>query len=230
MLNHPFSWMIAGAGGLFFLLIYAILISPVVIEGFYQRAGTNDDAELKIKALYGILHYQVKVPIIEFTGQSMQFKQQVSNSGIGFSSEKQMKDEIDVNRVARAIDKMKHALEITYNLKGWMRKTLSRVKLKEWKWITSVGTGDAMWTAMATGIIWSVQTSVFGVLSQMVRVQVEPKMSVNPIYQHPAFTTEWSCIAKISFGYAILAGLQLLVRMKKVKGGEKQWQNILFKA
>jgi hypothetical protein len=55
-------------------------------------------------------------------------------------------------------------------------------------------------------------------------------MQVNPVYDRPAFTTEWSCIAQIRFGYAILAGLQLFIRLKKWKGGVKLWQNILFKA
>ncbi|MBD2869608.1 DUF2953 domain-containing protein [Paenibacillus arenilitoris] len=228
-LGYPYGWITAA--GLFFLLVLTlILASPVVINGHLRREGSNDDAELKIKALYGIVRFRYKVPIIQFTGSTVQLKEQLSATNAGINTWKQYTDEIDADRVVSAIDKMKLILQLTKNLTGWVRQTMTKVRLVEWKWNTSVGTGDAMWTAMATGFVWSVKTSLLGILSQMVKLKAEPVMHVQPIYQHPAFTTEWSCIAQIRFGYAILAGLQLLVRMKKAKGGVKAWQNILFKA
>ncbi|CAM3967862.1 DUF2953 domain-containing protein [Paenibacillus alkaliterrae] len=229
MLGYPYGWITAA--GLFFLLIFALVLSsPVVIKGHLRRVGINDDAELNVRALFGLIRYRYKIPIIQFTGSSVEIKEQVSSSSAGINTWKQFNDDIDAEKVVNAIDKMKTILQMTRNLTGWVRRTLTKVRLDEWKWSTSVGTGDAMWTAMATGFVWSVQTSVLGILSQMVKLHAEPKMNVQPIYQQPAFTTEISCIAQIRFGYAILAGLQLLVRIKKVKGGVKAWQNILSKA
>lgn len=229
MLSYPYGWMTAA--GLFFLLILTVILnSQVVVKGHLRRVGDNDDAELNIKALFGIIRYRIKVPIMQFTGTSVQLKEQVSTTSVGFDSWKQFNKDIDTEKVVNSIDKFKYILQITRNLTGWVRLTLTKVRLDEWNWSTSVGTGDAMWTAMATGLVWSVKTSIIGVLSQMVKLKAEPKMNVQPIYQRTAFTTEWSCIAQIRFGYAILAGLQLLVRMKKMKGGVKAWQNILFKA
>ncbi|WP_424766116.1 DUF2953 domain-containing protein [Paenibacillus sp. sgz302251] len=220
MLSYPYGWITAA--GLFFLLILMVLLfSPVVINGHLRRLGSNDDAELNVKALYGLIKYRVKVPTIQFTGTSVELKEQVSSSNAGIDTWKQFSEDIDADKVVNAMERFKHILQMTIDLTGWARKTLTKVRLVEWNWNTSVGTGDAMWTAMATGFIWSVKTSVIGVLSQMVKLKTEPKMIVQPIYQHPAFTTELSCIAQIRFGYAILAGLQLLVRMKKVKGGVK---------
>ncbi|MCA0754464.1 DUF2953 domain-containing protein [Paenibacillus sp. N4] len=228
-LGYPYGWITAA--GLFFLFLLAmIMASPVIIKGQVKRAGKNDDGELFVKALYGIIKYRIKIPIVQFTGSSVELKEQVSMSGAGINTWKQFKDDIDAEKVVSTLDKMKQILQLTRNMTGWVKQTLTKVRLTEWNWSTTVGTGDAMWTAMATGIVWSVQTSILGLLSQMVKLHAEPKMSVQPIYQHPAFTTEFVCIAQIRFGYAILAGLQLLVRMKKLKGGVKAWQNILFKA
>lgn len=229
MLSYPYGWITAA--GLFFLLILIVILnSQVVIKGHLRRAGDNDDAELNIKALFGIIRYRIKVPIMQFTGTSVQLKEQVSTTSAVFNSWKQFSKDIDAEKVLNTIDKLKYILQITRNLTGWVRLTLTKVRLVEWNWSTSVGAGDAMWTAMATGLVWSVKTSIIGVLSQMVKLKAEPNMNVQPIYQQSAFTTEWSCIAQIRFGYAILAGLQLLFRMKKMKGGVKAWQNILFKA
>ncbi|MDQ8735503.1 DUF2953 domain-containing protein [Paenibacillus sp. LHD-38] len=228
MLGYPYGWITAAS--LFFLLILVVVLSSqVVIKGQMRRIGNDDDAEVNIKALFGIIRYTKKVPIMQFTGTSIQLKEEVSNTSAGINTWKQFNEEIDADKVANAIDKFKHLLQMTRNLTGWVRKTLTKVRLLEWNWSTSVGTGDAMWTAMSTGLVWSVKTSIIGVLSQMVKLKTEPNMNVQPNYQQSAFTTEWSCIAQIRFGYAILAGLQLLVRMRKMKGGVKAWQNILFK-
>lgn len=229
MLGYPFGWMTAA--GLFFLCLFiAIAASPVTVSGQFSKQGKKDDAEIAVKALFGLYRYRMKVPVIRFVGTFVQMKEQVSSSDAGINKWKQFNEEINADDVMRSIDKFKQTLEMTRNLTGWAKQTLAKVKLTEWKWHSTVGTGDAMWTAMATGLVWSTQSGMIGVLSQFVQLKSEPKMNVTPIYNYPCFSTEWSCIAQIRFGYAILAGLKLLVRMKKGKGGVKAWQNILFRA
>ncbi|MDQ0111585.1 DUF2953 domain-containing protein [Paenibacillus harenae] len=229
---YPFGWMTAA--GLFFLFIFSIVIaSPVVVNGHFAKSGNNDDAEIAIKVLFGLYRFRVKVPVIKFLGDSVQLKEQVSSTKTGINTWKQFNEEINADDVARAIDRLKDVLEMTRNLTGWARQTLTKVKMTEWKWNTSVGTGDAMWTAMTTGFVWSVKTGVIGILSQMVKLKAEPQMAVSPNYEQPYFSTEWSCSAKIRFGHAVLAGLKLFIRMRKGKrkkgGGGRMWQNLLFK-
>lgn len=227
MSGIPYGWIAAGG---FFLLLLAAARSPIVIGVKFKKTGKDEMMEVNVKALYGIVRYKREVPFMKFDGTSVKLQETSNLSGAGLDAEKQFDGEIDPDKVKSAIDKYKQVLHLIRGLKGWMRKTLGKVKLTEWHWNTSVGTGDAMWTAMATGMLWTLQSSILGVLSQWVKLQAEPDMGVRPDYRHPAFATEWSCIAQIRFGYAILAGLQLLVRMKKWKGGVKAWQNILFKA
>lgn len=229
MLGTPYGWIMAG--GFFVLLAaVAVLMSPIVVNGYVKRVGKNDDAEISVKALYGLIQFRYKVPIMKWSGMAVKMEEQVSAKSAGIDTWKQFEDEINADKVVRAIDKMKDILHMVKDLTGLMKKTMMHVKLTDWRWSTSVGTRDAMWTAMATGAVWSIKTSILGVLSQMMQVKNHPNMSVHPNFNHPSFTTEWSCIAQIRLGYAILAGLQLLVRMKKWKGGVKAWQNTLFKA
>ncbi|RIX53442.1 DUF2953 domain-containing protein [Paenibacillus nanensis] len=229
MPGYPYGWIMAG--GFFFLLVIALAIaSPVVIKGYAKRVGENDVAELRVKALYGLIRFRYKIPIVKWKGLSLKVEEQVKATNAGIDTWEQFENEINKEKVERAIDKYKQILHLTRDLKGWAKDTLSRVELIQWNWTTSLGTGDAMWTAMATGAVWSIKTSILGLISQMVQLKSHPAMSVEPDYKHPSFTTEWSCIAQIRFGYAILAGLQLLARMKKWKGGIKTWQNILFRA
>lgn len=229
MLSHPYGWILAG--GLFFVvLVVAACSSRVVINGHVRKIGNNDDAEVRIRALFGLLKFKYEIPMATIEGMSIKVQEEVSTKNAGIDSWKKYNDEINPEKVASALDKMKQVLALTRDLTGWLKKTMTKVELTRWSWSTSVGTGDAMWTAMATGAIWSVQSSVLGILSQFVQVKAEPVMAVQPIFNRSAFATEWSCIAQIRFGYAILAGLQLMLRVKKTKGGVKAWQNILSKA
>jgi len=228
MPGYPYGWM--WAGGFFALAVIVVLSSPVVVSGFARRIGNNDDVELDVRALFGLIRYRYKLPSMSLDGMAVKVDEQVSTSKAGMNTWKEFNDEIDADKVVSSIEKYKHILYVTRDLKGWIKNTLARVNLTEWRWSTTLGTGDAMWTAMATGAVWSIKTAIIGLLSQMVQVKNAPFMEVHPSFSGTVFKTEWSCIAQIRFGYAILAGLQLLVRMKKWKGGNKAWQNILFKA
>ncbi|MCU6710058.1 DUF2953 domain-containing protein [Paenibacillus sp. J5C_2022] len=227
MLATLYGWIVACG---FFMLLFIAMLSPIVITAQFAKQGKNDEIELRVRGLFGLLAYKMKVPVMKWQGDALKVVEERGKAGAGIGSWKHDEEDIDAEKVASGIERFKDVLHLTRNLKVWAKRTLARVKLVEWRWSTSVGTGDAMWTAMATGLVWSVKSSIIGLLSQLVQLKAQPVMSVNPDFARPAFSTEWSCIAKIPFGYAILAGLQLLVRMKKWKGGVKAWQNILFKA
>ncbi|MFD0958770.1 DUF2953 domain-containing protein [Paenibacillus chungangensis] len=227
MLGTLYGWIVACG---FFVLLATAMLSPIVITAQFAKQGKNEEMEIRVNGLFGLLSYKLKVPVMKWQGASLQVEEDSRKVGAGINSWRHDEEDIDAEKVANGVEKFKHALRLTRNMKEWAKRTLAKVKLVEWRWSTSVGTGDAMWTAMTTGLIWSVKSSIIGVLSQLVQLKVQPVMNVTPQFARPAFSTEWTCIAKIRFGYAMLAGLQLLVRMKKWKGGVKAWQNILFKA
>ncbi len=177
-----------------------------------------------------MLHYNLEIPLLRFKEGNVEFLHKKRNSFMVGESKNKGEHKVGAETVMRKLEEARTLLRYTDHFTVWLRRTLSHVRITSWNWSTIVGTGDAVWTAMTTGMLWSAQTSLLGVLSQFMRLTAEPHMKVQPLYNQTYFSTEWSCIAKMSFGYAILAGLQLLVRIKKVKGGFTVWQNILFKA
>ncbi|ALS27718.1 hypothetical protein IJ21_23210 [Paenibacillus sp. 32O-W] len=228
MLGYPYGWL--AAAGLFFLCAIVVLLSPVVISGRFIRIQENDDLELRVKALFGLIRMQWKLPDIRLGSSEIEYERIRKSEGLASSQVRDARMELDRQKVKKSIERYQLMLRQIHNLTGWTLRLLSKVRLVEWKWHTAVGTGDAMWTALATGSIWTIQSSVIGFLSHIVRLQTKPSMEVQPDYSRAHFSTQWSCIAKISFGYAILAGLQLVFRLKNVKGGVIVWQNIRSKA
>ncbi|REE94228.1 Protein of unknown function (DUF2953) [Paenibacillus taihuensis] len=217
MLGYPFGWMIGA--GLFFLLLLIVALSPVVIQGHVRRIGTDDDAELRIRALFGLIHYHWQLPIVKFKLTSVEVKEEKTAENAGGESSDSMMQHINSHTIMQSIDQWKLLLKQTHDMMGWMRKTLSHVKLTEWKWKTQVGVEDAMWTAMLTGLIWSVKTTTIGVLSQFIRLIADPKVTVDPVYQRSYFATEGQFTASVSFGYAIFAAIRLIFKMRKAAKG-----------
>ena len=103
MLGYPFGWMIAA--GLFFLLLLVIACSPVVIRGHIKRVGDNDDAELRIRALLGIVNYHWKLPEMKMKGIGMELKRELTAENIGGSESKVNKSKVNANEHP-AIDRM----------------------------------------------------------------------------------------------------------------------------
>ncbi|MFB9325279.1 DUF2953 domain-containing protein [Paenibacillus aurantiacus] len=231
MLGYPFGWWIAA--GLFLLLIVAVFMSRVVIHGTAKRIGTDDHAELRIRGLMGLIHYHWEMPVMKMKGSGVEVKREKSVRNIGGDSEQTSKDKVDAQSVIRSIDWMNMLLKQTDSLLGWLKTTLNHVHMTEWRWRTAVGTGDAMWTAMATGMVWTIKTTAIGVLSQMIRLKTDPQISVEPVYASAHFSTEWHFTVKLRFGYMIFAGIYLLFKMRHMRGifrGLVGWQRILLRA
>lgn len=230
MLGYPYGWLIAA--GLFFLLLLIVAVSPVVIQGNIKRMGNDDDANLSVRALLGIINYQWKLPIAKFKGMGMEYKQEITAENLGGAQQDTSNKQVNAHTIMRSIDMVQMMLKHTDDLIGWVRKTLGHVQITDWQWRTKVGAGDAMWTAMITGMVWSVKTTSIGVMSQILRLIANPSLAVEPVYDKAHFSTEGHFTAKISFGYVIYAGVRLMMRIKKAKGLPKGiigWQRILLR-
>ncbi|WP_164545561.1 DUF2953 domain-containing protein [Paenibacillus albus] len=201
------------------MLLLIAALSPVVIRGHMQRVGTDDDAELRIRALFGLIHYHWQLPIVKFKLTKVEFKEEKTTANAGGEDSDTSMQHINSHTIMKSIENWKLLLKQTQDMMGWVRKTLSHVRLTEWKWKTTVGVDDAMWTAMLTGLIWSVKTTTIGVLSQFIRLTAEPNITVDPMYQRPYFATEGQFTAEVTFGYAIFAAIRLIFKMRKAQNG-----------
>jgi hypothetical protein len=230
MLGFPLGWMIAA--GLFFLLVFTAGMSPLTITGRVKRVGDNDEAELRIRALLGLIHYHWRLPDIRFKGFTMELKKEMFAEDLTDSKQQSTMADINVHKIMQTFRKLELILDQPGDLFGLARRTLGHVKLTEWQWRTAVGTNDAMWTAMVTGLIWSAKTTAIGLLSQIVRLTADPQLTVEPVYNEPHFSTEGQFNAKIRLGYALFAGIVLIPRIRKAQGTQRRahgWRRILMR-
>lgn len=211
--------------GVFILFLIALAWSHIHLHLRLFRSGQDVLLEIKIQALYGMIRYTFKSILLtgsnsildrtkpsstlqtEKTRPSWQQKQQRNNKGKGrFLSKIHMKRSYST-----------------------LKKILTHVKCTHFEWRTRVGLHDASKTAVLVGLLWSLKSSLVGLICNLIRMKSSPNLAVIPLYNQNVFFTEGKCIVKIRFGYAMFAGILLLIRSVNVKGGIRTWMSTRFK-
>lgn len=213
--------------------IILILLSTIQIDVFFKKHNKNEMAIIRTKLLYGLIKMEFDLPEIKVEDLQNGLKMKL----ISYSNLKQMPEsdnedvQVDENKVMKWIDDLRVILKNTHEIRQWLINTMRKVNVTKLEWTTGISLGDAAYTATFTGVLWAIKTTVTGFGSNFVCLKTLPKLQIDPVYTaEPLFSTELSCILRLSFGYAMYAGLMLIVRVLKVKGGIKSWKSILFKA
>jgi hypothetical protein len=224
-------WIVTIIVIVFLLLTAIFLLSKIKINIWIRKREKDENIVFKIRMLFGLirLHYDMPMMKVENLEEGIVLEVDRHNN---LGQEKKNHNEKQVNK--RIIDHwlniFQQVLDATDSFKVWLKRTLSRLSITNLEWSTNFCVGDAAYTAVATGMLWSTKTFIIGWLSHQVQLVDSPRLFVVPVYDdHPHFSSEMSCIVQISCGYAIYAGLVLIVRVLKVKGGVKRWKTILSK-
>ncbi|WP_410768318.1 DUF2953 domain-containing protein [Fontibacillus sp. BL9] len=216
---------------LLLLILFLILISKIRIELKAKKENKDELILIDVSLLFGLFTFHYQIPALGLN--NLQEGLWVENDRVDnflkthTSAEEQ---EIDKDKVNYWSDQFRNILRATAGLKKWANATLRRVSFLSLEWSTNVALTDAAHTATLTGALWGLKTTLIGWLSYHISLRQRPKLFVVPVFgSPPLFSTELNCIAEIRCGYAIYAGLVLIVRVLKVKGGVKKWLSILFK-
>lgn len=215
----------------FLVLQIALACSTVTMQLHYSRLKDNDRFYIFVKAAYGLVKYRYEVPLIKFRGLAQGIlvkKEHVNETGDRLMGEKS--ETVDKDKIITYFRKVREILKGTFDMREWIMDSMAKVTCTRFVWSTRVGLGDAAETAILTGVIWTLKSSAVTYLFRRVKRGTKPRLAVVPEYAKAHFSTEVSCIGKIRLGHAMLAGLHLVFRILKVKGGIKRWQSILFKA
>lgn len=213
------------------IVILMVLLSFIRGEFYFSRVKDNDTLSVEMRALFGLIRYRYVIPIIQFKGFT---KGILIKSEVVTKAEAKLKDEskdhITKEKVISFYKEAKDALVHTLSLYDWMKQTLAKVQCTELKWITRVGIGDAPETAITTGMIWGIKSSLLGFTMRYVQLKATPRIDVIPQFNEKVFSTEVRVAGRIRVWHVMFAGVRLMARASKVKGGIRTWIAIALKA
>ena len=220
-------------GLVLFLLIVMVWIglSKLHIHMFFSRVKDNDHFLIHVKMLGGLISYRMDIPVIQYRGllDGFVLKVKTMMNVPENEIEHKQKQQYTPERISDLYQWGKRLLAHVKEFTDWLRHTLMHVKCSEFRWDTRLGIGDAAETALATGMLWAVKSTMFGYIFQYVHLEAKPQLSIQPQYNRLEFSTEFSCHANIRLGFLFYSMLQLVWRIIKTKHGIKTWINVIFR-
>lgn len=213
------------------VLFWLFVFSSVRIGIHYRRKSHDDRIGLDVRALYGLVHLRFEIPIIKLKALSakaeVKMEAEAGSSGPPLAEKRQT---ITPNTLMRWHHIARKTLREVHGLIDWLKQTLRWIQCERIFWQSKIGTGDAAETGILTGLIWGVKSTFLGSILRYVSLNTLPIVNVIPLYNQRYLSSEFECILRIRVGHAMLAGIRLLPRIWKAKGGEGKWQSILFRA
>ncbi|GIO30823.1 MULTISPECIES: DUF2953 domain-containing protein [Paenibacillus] len=207
------------------IMIIAAAMSNITCTVRYKKEGSDDRAEVDIRMLFGFVRFHYEMPKLKFENMKKGFllKLEKQNS-ISRKSGGAMHARINKRKIELWSQDVRILLKSTVSLKKWLQHTFAHVRVHDLNWSTRISAGEAEWTAVATGVLWSIKTTLVGWLSYQVRMKKNPHLNVIPEFtDEMSFSTEFFCVSRLSFGYAMYASFVLMSRILQVEGGVKKW-------
>lgn len=190
----------------------------------YEHRGDDDQLTIRFRMWYGLIRYSISVPVLTIDEEtaSLNFKEE-TDSQVGHS-EKEKK--LSWRRILYDLRQFERFLKHVHGFYKITRRFLRKMTVKHFSWETAVGLDDAALTAQFSGLLWSIKGNIFGLMAHYMRVKSNPTLSVNPIYQGFVSKTRLSCMLSFRIGYAMIAGLQVLLHGRRWFLNKKKSQGL----
>ncbi|TCP69891.1 DUF2953 domain-containing protein [Baia soyae] len=220
---------------LLILLVVLILIvcSHIQIELEYQREGKMDDGYVRIKALYGLIRYKMRISDIDMDGDP---KKGISvqsdwsaDAGDSTVQSGTSKESMDWSGFKHARERFADTLERVQDFFPLIRYFCSKVCCKKLEWKTQVGTGDAAEAGVLTGLVWGIKSFLISAVGNYIKWKKPPEIDVIPHFNQFALNMVFHSILCFRVWHAIVVVTRLWIQMRK--GRERTWQaSTQFKA
>ncbi|HET7656731.1 MAG TPA: DUF2953 domain-containing protein [Bacillales bacterium] len=193
--------------GIVLILLGLIIFSRVHIGIHYHHHEDDDLLTISFK-MWGIRIYTYKVPVIAIDEESasLVLKQEEEKP----ASQKKNKVKLTKADIIKRIKLIQNLLAHIAGFNRIMKRFLAHIIVSQFQWSTKVGLGNAAWTGVATGTIWSIKGNIVSVLSHFMRMKADPVVKVVPLWQGSHSETDLSCMLSFRIGQAMRAGIQIV--------------------
>lgn len=203
------------------MLVLLIAITKVRVAVTYVRLGANDHLVLDVSVWFGLIRRKYDIPVMKWmtTDSGPTFAMNVRKSGEPEHNGHVFIDEKAIRRWMRVAKEWRKKVHDLYPILRWI---LRRFRLERVEWHTALGIGDAAATGTLTGLVWGVKSVILSTVSHYVTLRAIPRMSVQPVWNGNIVRTRFRCILTFRIGYAIVAGVRILLKLRK--GRERKWE------
>jgi hypothetical protein len=215
---------------LLLLLIVVVLASNIDIRFTLSRQGENDEGTIDIKALFGLVRYRLAIPFVKFVNfdRGVEIKLKAVNRNQNDLLSEGLPN-ITGEKIKHAFEDVMEILRHTFQFNEWLTRMLAHVRCTKFEWSSIIGVGEAPETAITTGMVWGLKSSLLGFAFRYIRLEAQPRLFVTPNFNQMEFTSVARGLLHVRVWHIAVSMVSLLIRVLKVKGGLKVWQGIVSK-
>lgn len=165
---------------------------------------------------FGLIRIKKQIPIIKLDDNSPSVILKELEKSNEETENNEKTKQITPQKLINSLKNFREILEHVFQLNSIVKNFLKKVTIQRFEWQSAIGVGDAVYTGVAAGALWSVKGAIIGVLSNYLRMKEMPKIMVQPNFQQMVTSTDLLCMFQFRIGHAMLAGLKIV---KWWKGG-----------
>lgn len=211
-------------GLVFLLLMLFVFLSRVRISIYYKREAENDRIKVEIGLLNGLLPFRLKIPSLKVKEDGIAYKETAQST---LNTTKKKRRLLSLRDLKEYHIVVQEAIENIVGLQKIIKRFLAKMQIIRFHWNTRIGTGDAAETGILSGIVWGIKGIFVYFLARFLQLNVTPHIRIEPSFMQACLQTEFECIVRFRIGNAIIAGLLILIHMRK--GSKIKWQSIQSK-
>ncbi|MGM0874910.1 MAG: DUF2953 domain-containing protein [Bacillota bacterium] len=213
---------------LLFLLLLLIIFTKLTVTLDLNHVGDNDRFKIKFRAWFGLLRYTIDIPLVKVDddGPNLIVKQeQKAGSEKADNKGNEKEEKVTPEDLLNSLNDIKEIAQHIVGLKKIIRRFLKKIRIKKLDWHSQLGIGDAAHTGILTGAAWTIKGSVIGLMSQYMKLETRPVVTITPEFNQFCSRTKLQCIFHFRIGQAMFAGIRFI---KYWKGGRPKLKNKPF--
>ncbi|MGF9963504.1 DUF2953 domain-containing protein [Bacillus rhizoplanae] len=196
------KWVAIGIG-ILILFVLLILLSKLSLKISLLYTETEKQCLFQVKIW--MIHYTFDV-LERIEKQQKKTGQKIEKAGEEGGTEDKFVAMLD--SIAEIIKRLQ---EIHTMFKGFLQK----VKIKNWRWRSQIGTGDAASTGVVIGYVWSVKGMIVGTTGHYMDIIGAPQLEITPIFQGKTVASHCELTVSFRIYRAVKTVIRLFVLLKK---------------
>lgn len=194
---------------IFIVLIILLFLSYLRIELVFTRLNNDDEGYIRFSVLKGLFHYRLTIRKLDLKGLDEGIEIQTA------TEIDQDKTRISIETIKQARQRYHEVLKHFSYFQSTIQWLLNKVICEKFLWSTSIGTGEAMETGVAVGVLWGLMSSLVGFFGRYIQWRHTPELYAAPNFQQVKLESHIHLIICIRMGNAICGIYRLLMQMRK---------------
>lgn len=198
------------------VLAASLFIIRIKVAFEYVRNNEDDNIVISFYTLQGIFKYKYEIPLVDMGSKSAKFKL-VKEWGAGEKVVGERKKRLKPNELLDKITGIRKYYtenrELICDIKDFLH---DRVLMVDFNLNIEEGTGNACYTGILCGVLWSFAGIIISYLSKSIRV-MRKCVSILPCFNSSVFTVDFLCIFHVRLVHIIVVLMKIYSKKHRIR-------------